>query len=338
MARTRAILTALAKAIRRDGKSIASFSTNNLYYTGFALLFMQDPGAFVFFLVIIALVVFFPLTGDPMQKVPSERLSIWPLTNRERWVLRAVSVWFNPMTWILVILLVWKRVTLGLWMLLAILFGAGFAAPWRWGRLSAWRWLPSFPTSLNQLIRKNLREMPSTLDFYAALIIAAPAAGVRAVGLLPPEALLPSTLLVMLMLSTCALSLFGLDGEGGFTRYRLLPLPGWQILAAKDAAFLIVSLVLTLPLSPLGGLAAALTALAIGHGSSVRRRGNERRWRLQTSGSLGSSLRQILLMLMAAITTVHWHPLVLGLCVTVYLVSTWRAGWLLEQQLASSMG
>jgi len=65
------------------------------------------------------------------------------------------------------------------------------------------------------------------------------------------EALVPLTLVVMLTISTCAQSLFGLDGDGGLTRYRLLPIAGWQILAAKDLTFLLMALLLTLPLSPL---------------------------------------------------------------------------------------
>jgi hypothetical protein len=48
-------------------------------------------------------------------------------------------------------------------------------------------------------------------------------------------------------------------------RYRLLPLAGWQTLAAKDAAFLLVGIPLALPLAPLAGLGAALTALALGY-------------------------------------------------------------------------
>ena len=48
------------------------------------------------------------------------------------------------------------------------------------------------------------------------------------------------------------------------TRYRLLPLRGWQILLAKDVAFLGVLLLLTLPLDARAGLAFGLAALAIG--------------------------------------------------------------------------
>jgi hypothetical protein len=333
--RTRAILEALAKVTRRDRQSIFSFSANNISYTAVALLFMSDPGALIFFAVIIALVLFFPLTADPLRKIPPERLSLWPLTAREHWGLRAISFSFNPVIWLLAGLLAWKRVTLGLWALVAVLFVIGFAAPWRYmrGRGGAVRWLPRFPTHLNQLLRKNLRELLATLDFYAALILAIAAAAFRIGGRLPADAFLPITLLVMLLISTCALSLFGLDGEDGFTRYRLLPLRGWQILAAKDAVFLLVSVLLTAPLNPLAGFAAALLGLTIGHGSSIDRHGDERRWRFQTSHSFGVSVTQIAVMIAAGATTAGWSALALVPCLAIYAVSTWRAGLALDRQL-----
>jgi hypothetical protein len=338
--RTRAILEALAKVTRRDRKSIFSFSANNISYTAVALLFMSDSGALIFFAVIIALVLFFPLTADPLRKIPPDRLSLWPLTAREHWILRAISLGFNPVIWLLAALLAWKRVTLGLWALVAVLFAIGFAAPWRYMRGSggAVRWLPRFPTHLNQLLRKNLRELVAALDFYAALVLAVAAAAFRIAGRLPSDAFLPLTLLVMLLISTCALSLFGLDGEGGFTRYRLLPLPGWQIFAAKDAIFLLVCVLLTAPLNPLAGFAAALMALTVGHSSSIGRHGDERRWRFQTSHSFGVSVTQIALMITAGATTAGWNGLAVIPCLAIYGVSTWRAGRLLERHIIESVG
>lgn len=67
---------------------------------------------------------------------------------------------------------------------------------------------------MNHLIRKNLRETLSTLDFWSGAIASAFSIAFRATGLLPPEALLPMTILVMLAISTHAQTLFGLDGDG----------------------------------------------------------------------------------------------------------------------------
>ncbi len=68
---------------------------------------------------------------------------------------------------------------------------------------------------------------------------------------LPPEAFMAMTVLVVGAMSSYAQCLFGLDGEGGLSRYRLLPVRGWQLLLAKDAAFLAVVIPLTLPLAVL---------------------------------------------------------------------------------------
>ena len=46
------------------------------------------------------------------------------------------------------------------------------------------------------------------------------------------------SILIALALITYAQSLFGVDFGSGMTLYRLLPLRGWEILLAKDLAFL----------------------------------------------------------------------------------------------------
>jgi hypothetical protein len=103
-----------------------------------------------------------------------------------------------------------------------------------------WLHVPSFPGRWNQLIRKDIREMLATLDFYCALLLSIASAVFRLVGVqVPAEARLWLAVLVVLALSSYAQCLFGLDGAAGFARYKLLPLGGWEILAAKDTAFLL---------------------------------------------------------------------------------------------------
>jgi hypothetical protein len=148
----------------------------------------------------------------------------------------------------------------------------------------------------------------------------------RLKGKLPQDALFPLTMLVTVTLSSYAQTLFGLDGAGGLTRYRLLPLPGWQILVAKDAAFLLVNLVLCLPLAPLAGLAAALVALSIGHAASVCERREQTRWRFSTGVSFGSGIIQVLAMALLGAATVYASPLMLAPCIAVYVWSTWWYG------------
>ncbi len=328
MARTAAILGALWTAVRRDAKTIGSFTGNNLFSVSILFLALADRGVFLSLNVLIGLVLFFPLSTDPLRKIPAERLAMWPISNRERWLLRIASPWLNPMTWILAILVLRRSVSMGLWALVAGLFAIGFVVPslpWM-RRQEAWRRLPHFPGPLDQLIRKNLREMLSTLDFYCGLLLSAGALIFRVKGKLPHDALFPLTMLVALTLSSYAQSLFGLDGDGGLTRYRILPVPGWQILAAKDAAFLLVVVALCLPLAPLAGLAAALVALALGHDASVNQRSEQTRWRFSTGVSFGSGITQVLVMALLAAATVYASPFMLAPCIAIYAWSTWWFG------------
>jgi hypothetical protein len=86
------------------------------------------------------------------------------------------------------------------------------------------RRVPQFPGPLNQLVRKNMREILATLDFYTALILSLAVLAYRIFGpALPPEAFMAMTVLVVGAMSSYAQCLFGLDGEGGLSRYRLLP-------------------------------------------------------------------------------------------------------------------
>ncbi|HLK62404.1 MAG TPA: hypothetical protein VKU19_03135 [Bryobacteraceae bacterium] len=328
MARVAAILRALWQAFRRDQKSFQSIAGNNFFLV--TALLLQRAGGFL--LLIMGLVMLFPLSTDPLRKIPASRMVLWPLDRRDRWMLRMVSPWLNPVSWIVVGLAIWAargKVTLGLWGLVAVLFAVGFlfSDVRLFSTESLWRLVPNFPGLLNQLVRKNVRELLSTLDFYCALVLSLCVLAYRILGPpLPPEAFLAITVLVVLALSSYAQCLFGLDGDGGLGRYRLLPLRGWQILAAKDAAFLVVVLPLTLPLAPLPGMAAALAALAIGHEPSVRAPRDQTRWRFSTGASLTFGLFQAAMMGMAASGVFFSSPLVLLLCVAVWLGSLWYYG------------
>lgn len=302
MARLVAILGALWRAQRRDQKSFESVASNNFFIV--TAFFLQKAGTFIY--LILGLVLLFPLSTDPLRKIPRSRLLLWPLESEERRILRAVSPWVNPVTWAIAGVAIWMargKVSLGLWGIMAGVIAAGFVisevpAPAH-GML---RRIPQFPTALNHLIRKNLREMLATLDFYCALVLSAAALLYRAIGPpMPHEALVPLTILVVLALSSYAQCLFGLDGAGGLGRYRLLPLPGWQILAAKDTAFLLIAIPLTLPLAPIPGASAAFVALALGHGPSVAEHREQTRWRFSSGASVIYGFFQAAAMAMAAV-------------------------------------
>jgi hypothetical protein len=328
MARLFAILKALGTAFRRDQKSLESIAGNNFFLV--SVLLLQEAGTLIY--LVVGVVVLFPASTDPLRKIPPSRLALWPLTARERHILRAISPWLNPVSWLLAAVAFWAvrgKVTFGLWALGAGLFAAGFLLSDVRGisTESLWHLVPPFPGRLNQLIRKNVREMLSTLDFYCALLLTLCAMGYRAARMpLPAEAWMAMTVLVVLAVSTYAQCLFGLDGRGGLARYRLLPIPGWQILFAKDAAFLLVAVLLTLPLAPLPGIAAALTALAMGHVSSIEHPREQVRWRFSTGASLISGLMQAALMAMAASAVYFRGPAWLLPCVGAWAASLWVYG------------
>jgi len=336
MARVGAILRALALAYRRDQKSLESVAGNNFFIV--SALLLQSAGGFIY--LIVGLVLLFPLSTDPLRKIPASRLALWPIERREHWLLRIVSPWINPVSWAIAGLAVWAargKVTFGLWGLAAGLFAVGFLL----SDLSfistqtVWRLIPHFPGPLNQLIRKNLREMLSTLDLYCALLLSLSALVYRTMRLaLPPEGFLAITVLIVLALSSYAQCLFGLDGAGGLGRYRLLPLRGWQVLAAKDAAFLLVAIPLTLPLAPLAATGAALVALALGHEPSVARPRKQTRWRFSSGASLVFGIFQAVMMTMAAAGIFFSSPLVLIPCVGAWALSVWHYGRVMERLFA----
>jgi hypothetical protein len=261
------------------------------------LLLLGKAGGFLY--LIVGLVMLFPASTDPLRKIPASRLTLWPLEPRDRLVLRAASPWLNPVTWLLAGLAVWAvrgKVTAGLWGLAAGLVALGFLVS-EWipaGRAGFGRWVPAFPGLTGQLIRNNVREILATLDFYLALLLSLTALIYRLAALkLPEEAYRDVGLLVVLALCTYTQSLFGLDGDGGLRRYRLLPLRGWQVLLAKDVAFLTLALVLVLPLEPISAMGGALVALAVGHHASVDQPRKQDRWRFSGGTSLGFGFIQV---------------------------------------------
>lgn len=314
------------------------FPANNLYYAAIAFLVMLDPFVMLFVAVVAGIVLFFPLSTDPLRRIPASRFQLWPLEAAERRLLRMVSPWLNPMTWIVAGFALWRGVSLGLGALAAALFLVGFLSPSLGlqgkGQSLGLPMLRMGP--LGELIRKDLRGLVRTLDFYCALIVGGAAAGYRAAGLLPPDAFLPGTLLALLCISTCAQTLFGLDGRAGMTRYHLLPLRGWQILLAKDIAFVSVAILFTVSLAPLAGFAGALAALAAARYPAIRERRSQLRWRLQSGTSFGGALTQILAMVGAASAVHLYHPLLVLPCLVGWSVSLWWGGRELEHMALST--
>ena len=306
-------------------------SGNNMFYAGFTLMFIGDPAALGLFMILCAIVLFLPSSSDPMTAVPRARLALWPLTLRERYVLRVVSPLLNPLAWVMVAGMIWKGITWGLWAFTASFFLAGFvASSFRMPTL----WVPRIPMGiLTDLVRKDVRQFLTALDFYCALLIALPALYFRITGELPVDAGVPLTGVLIVIMSTMALTLFGLDGPSGMARYSLWPLSGRAVLAAKGIAYLLLLVLVTLPLSPSGGLAGGLLSLAAGQWVSVKQVVPQSRWRFRASHPFGYSVAQMILALcgFAAVTQLgaQW----LGLCLAAYMMSLWICGRRLKARM-----
>ena len=333
MARIAAILRALSTALRRDQRSLQSVAGNNFFIV--SALLLQKAGTFIY--LIIGLVLLFPLSTDPLRKVPRSRMELWPLDSHERRLLRLLSPWINPMTWVLAALAIWAvkgGVTLGLWAVAAGVVAAGFLLSELPGGPAhgLLRRVPHFPGPFDELIRKNIREIFATLDFYCGLLLSLGAIVWRLTGAaIPTEAFLALTVLVVLALSSYAQCLFGLDGRGGLSRYRLLPLRGWQILAAKDAAFLAIAIPFTLPLAPLAGIGAALVALAVGHEPSVNQSRPQVRWRFSSGAGLMYGIFQAITLGMAAAGIFFNGAFVLAPCAIAWAGSLWWYGRVIDR-------
>ncbi|HXK02788.1 MAG TPA: hypothetical protein VMS37_10320 [Verrucomicrobiae bacterium] len=336
MARAVALLRALGTAYRRDWTALQSLAGNNFFLL--TVFFLRQAGIFVY--LIMGLVMFFPLSTDPLRKIPASRMALWPLARREWWLLRLASPWINPMTWGLVALAAWgagRSITVGLWALIAVLFAVAFlisSLPLPRGG-GMFRRVPSFPGSLDQLVRKNVREILSTLDFYCAAILSVSVLAFRIFARdLPQEALMAMTVLVVGALSSYAQCLFGLDGEGGLSRYRLLPVRGWQLLLAKDAAFLAALIPLLIPVAPVAGFGGALAVLAVGHAPSVGHPREQTRWRFTTGAALGNGLVQMIAMAMTISSIFSSSLWFLAPAAGAWAVSIWWYGRELERAMA----
>ncbi len=284
MAALRVILKALRRAVGRDLAS--SFKANNLLFLG--LLGASADALFI----LLGFLLLFPLSSDPLRKIPTARLALWPLSGWQRLALRLASLALSPVAWIgIAILLKTRRAGMALALCGLALGMQGALAFGRYmvKRDPHWELLggiPQVPGRLGGLVRKNAREMLTLLDPYAAALLSVGGGAYRIFGAHPdPAAFTITGLLVALAISTTAQSLFGLDGAGGVTRCHLLPLSGWEILWAKDIAFLAILFVLLLPLDPWPGMTFGLVALAFGHHSSVLLELPQQRWRF-AGGSL----------------------------------------------------
>jgi hypothetical protein len=178
-----------------------------------------------------------------------------------------------------------------------------------------------FPGKLGPLVVGAIRQMLSVLDTYIALLLALGGCAYRFLFHAPDPAAYPIlALLIALALSTYAQCQFGLDSSSALTRYQLLPLPLWQIVLAKDIAYLTILIILVAPLSVAAGLTSGLVALAIGRYSSLHRRSLQYRWRF-TGGRVIVGVPQAILGLGLGLAAQQVSAVFWGIAAAAYCVS-----------------
>lgn len=333
---TLAILRALSRVIRRDLASFQAAKVNNFFLFVFLLIYGAlvsgvKPASAYPFLLLLGFLLLFPLSSDPLARIPPDRLASWPIGGAERFGLRLASLALSPVLWLTVVLLFKTSPSMALFFLgVAVAAQGVIVAAGRIAR-GAPRWnparrIPQLPGRLGALIRKNLRQLLSILDTYVALLLSVTGAAWRYLTPHPDAEALPIlALLVALALSTWTQCMFGLDSAAGATRYRILPLRGWQILLAKGIAFLAILSVLIVPLNFGPGMTFGLVALAIGNIPSVFVGIPQQRWRF-ASGRLVFGVAQAVAGSMLGMAEYRFGAAVLPFAVCAYAVSVFYCG------------
>jgi hypothetical protein len=342
-----AIMGALTQAVRRGFASYRSLKVNNFILFIGLLVYAAiesgvEPKSAEFLMLLFGIVLLFPLSSDPLHRIPPDRLALWPLTKRQRVALRMASLGLSPVLWLTVLLsLAMKQVKLGLLLIAAAILIQSVAvmgrqAASRTPRLNLFRYVPQIPGPLGGLIRASTRELFSVLDVYVAMVLSIGGAAYLHLSAHPdPHASPVIAILVGLTLSTYAQCLFGLNlASSGMTRYRLLPLRGWQILLAKGVPFLCVLTLLAWPISPAVGLTFGMTALAVGHHPSVMIEAPQYRWRF--SGSrLFPGVVQAILGIVLAFAAAQRGVAFLAVSIALYAMSLGLYGWIWERRVVN---
>lgn len=297
-----AILRALAATVRRDLGAHTLIRTNNFFLfvallIWGALMSGAEPVSSYPFLALLALLLFFPISSDPLEKIPDVRLAIWPIGAAGRLALRLASLALSPIVWVTIGLLIWVGRSM-IWSSGALLAAAVIRAkmPARVRGFAIERAVPLLPGDFGGLVSHNLREMVTVLDTWLALAIAGIGTAWRVTGDNPDPAAWPIlSILVGIALSTWAQSASGLDS----TRYRLMPIYAWGIVLARDVAYLAVQVILTAGLNPLAGLTFGMTALAVGRYPALHASLPQQRWRFASGQALVGAAQMILGTLLA---------------------------------------
>lgn len=328
------LLRALARVSVRETQSFRSLAGQNFLL--FLILVGLQPASAYFFLLILAVILLFPLSSDPMQKIPPERRLTWPLLDREWTVVRVCSLALSPIAW-LAILLLWRAgwrlailtAAAGLMVQVLAHLGKRIAAKLPSGMFHR---LPALPGVTGAIMRLQWREMLRTLDLYLALLLAAITVAYRFTGRpLDPDAPRIMALVVVAALSTQTQVLLGIDGHGA-ERYRQIPIRGWQILLAKNLAFLVLLALLVAPLDFVSGVMGGIAALATGQHRSVTSPIPQTPWRFTAGALVPDGVIQMIALFAVGneARSVGW--LLVVPCIAAWAASLFIYGWIWDRR------
>src|ERR1700689_3486659 len=96
-----AILRALSRAMRRDLGSFAALKGNNfflfvLFLSYSNILYHQQPHSAYPFLLLVGFLLLFPMSPDPVPKIPAAGFGLRPLAASQRLALRLASLALSP--------------------------------------------------------------------------------------------------------------------------------------------------------------------------------------------------------------------------------------------------
>jgi hypothetical protein len=110
----------------------------------------------------------------------------------------------------------------------------------------------------------------------------------------------------------------------------LLPVRGWEILLAKDAAYLAVLLILLLPLDVATGITFGFVSIAVGRYPAVREGLAVDRWRF-TGGRVRFGVLQCVLGIALAAGEQSYGPILLLAAALLYAASYWKQDSVMRQ-------
>jgi hypothetical protein len=118
-----AVLSALRRAVARDLGTYGSFKVNNFFLFVVLLVYGAvesgvEPKSAEPLLMLLGLLLLFPISADPLGRMPPSRAALWPLTFAQRFALRIASLALSPVLWVAVLIMwVTMRRAAGLWFL-----------------------------------------------------------------------------------------------------------------------------------------------------------------------------------------------------------------------------